>query len=122
MVYCIICSIFKGGDKYDPSNYRGISLLPTLAKVFDSILELRLRKWEADNFKPAQNQAGFRPNFSTADHIFTLQAIINKYRALGRKVYCAFIDFSKAFDTIDRSLLCYKLMREGISSKFLAIV
>jgi len=117
----IICSIYKSGDKNDPANYRGISLLPILGKVFDQIFEFRLRQWEKLTSKLDQNQAGFRANYSTSDHIFTLNGIIRRYCSAGKKVYCAFIDFSKAFDTVSRTALFYKLIQEGISSKFLTL-
>ncbi len=118
----IICSIYKAGDKADPENYRGISLLPSLGKLFDTILETRLRSWEKANAVLNQNQAGFRSGYATVDHIFTLNSIIQRYKSEGRKVYCAFIDFSKAFDTVNRTVLYYKLQKEGVSPKFIRLI
>jgi hypothetical protein len=117
-----ICSIHKSGDKNDPGNYRGISLLPSLSKLFDIILDTRLRIWETTYAVLDQNQAGFRAKFSTVDHIFTLNTIILRYRSESRKVYCAFIDFSKAFDSVNRAVLYYKLCKEGVSSKFIRLM
>jgi hypothetical protein len=120
--HAIICSIYKSGDKGDPTNYRGISLLPSISKLFDTILDNRFRVWEIINKVLDQNQAGFRANYSTVDHIFTLNSIIMRYRSRKQKVYCAFIDFCKAFDSVNRNVLYYKLSREGVSSKFIRLL
>jgi Reverse transcriptase (RNA-dependent DNA polymerase) len=120
--HAIICSIYKSGDKGDPANYRGISLLPSISKLFDTILDSRFRVWEKVNNVLDQNQAGFRANYSTIDHIFTLNSIIMRYRSKRQKVYCAFIDFCKAFDSVNRNVLYYKLSREGVSSKFIRLL
>ena len=61
-------------------------------------------------------QAGFRPEFSTMDHIFTLNAIIEYYK------YCAFIDYSKAFYLIDRASLWVKLLNHGVNGKIISVI
>ena len=53
-------------------------------------------------------QAGFRPEFSTIYHSFTLHAIINFYKSKKGRVYCAFVDYNKVFDLIDRAYLWLK--------------
>jgi hypothetical protein len=118
----ILCSIYKSGDKTDPENYRGISLLNVLGKSLDLIFENRLRDWEAKHKKLSQSQAGFRTQYSTVDHIFTLQHIILRYRSEKKKVYVAFVDFCKAFDCINRIALLYKLIKEGLSPCFIRLV
>ena len=103
----IIIPIFKKGDENNPDNYRGISLLSIVSKVFTAVLNKRLYTWAESEDKISREQAGFRKNFSTVDHIFTLVSIIRKgvNGKRGGKIYVAFIDHKKAFDTVNRSHL-----------------
>ena len=110
----------KKGNKDDPNNYRGITLLSCLGKYFTSILNSRLKK--VSNKIISNIQAGFREGFSTMDHVFTIVSIINLYQKMGIDLCVAFIDYAKAFDTIWRDGLWYKLVREGIGGKFLRII
>ena len=57
---------------------------------------------------------GLKKDYSTVDHMFTLMAMIQKQFALHRKLYVAFIDFEKAFDSISRKLLWPILLKNGI--------
>ena len=50
-----------------------------------------------------EEQAGFRHGYSAIDHIFVLHTIIDLYQSVHKKVYCAFIDYRKTFDYLDRS-------------------
>ena len=117
----IIVPIHKKGNKSDPDNYRGISLLPILSKVFSSIIARRFRIWLELEEKICPEQAGFRPDHSTIDHVFTLYAIAMKHvYGYGRgKLYVAFVDFRKAFDSVDRDQLWKILYNIGLSTKFL---
>ncbi|XP_062595378.1 uncharacterized protein LOC134256716 [Saccostrea cucullata] len=95
----VIIPLFKKEDGEDPNNYRGISLLDSSSKIFTSVLNKRLNLWSETQGLIPEEQAGFRQGYSTIDNIFTLQSIVQKYLTKKRgKVYCAFIDFSKAFD------------------------
>ena len=67
-------------------------------------------------------QAGFRSGQSTMDHVFVLHHIIDYYKNRGKAVYCAFVDYSKAFDLINRSALWCKLLKQGISGKILSVI
>ena len=67
-------------------------------------------------------QAGFRSNSRTTDNIFILCAIIDKQRCLSNPLYTCFVDFTKAFDYIDRSALYYKLLSRGIDGNFLNVI
>ena len=117
----IIVPIHKSGCTSDPQNYRGISLLNILSKVFSSIITKRLHNWCEENQKLCIEQAGFRRDHSTIDHIFTLHAIItNAIYGKGRgKMYVAFVDYSKAFDSVIRPCLWDILSSAGVSTKFL---
>ena len=79
------------------------------------MLNKRITKWIDDNEIIGEEQAGFRQERSTFDHIFTLLALIQKQLLRHRKLYVAFIDFRKAFDTISRTKLWTVLHRNGIA-------
>ena len=68
------------------------------------------------------NQFGFRDGRSTADCIFILQSIIQKTLSSKSKLYCAFVDYEKAFDTIIHDAMWIKLVNSGISSKVVTII
>ena len=72
----LIHSIHKNGSKMDPSNYRGITLLSSLRKLFSSLIYNHTENKIESKEKPSQ--AGFRKNYRTTDHIFTLFSLINK--------------------------------------------
>ena len=61
-----------------------------------------------------ENQAGFRANHSTMGHIFSLKALTNLMFKSKQKLYCAFVDYEKAFDTVWRDGLWYKLHMCGV--------
>ena len=89
-----------------------------MGKIYSQILLNRLNKWAEKEKKILDNQFGFQNGKSTVDCIFTLHSIIAKTLDAGEKLYCIFIDYEKAFDKIDRSLLWQKLLKENISVKF----
>ena len=73
-----------------------------------------------DHEKIVEAQAGFRKGYSTIDHIYTLSAIIEKYLSRkGGKLYVAFTDLRKAFDSVDRASLFLTLVKAGLSGPFL---
>ena len=78
-----------------------------LEKVFAHILNKRLSWWQEgkNNNKIAEEQSGFRTGYSTMDNVFVLYAVVQRYLTKkSRKVYVCFVDFKKAFDTINRSI------------------
>jgi hypothetical protein len=69
------------------------------------------------------NQGGFRSGYRTTDHIFILKTLINKYlHQLKSKLYVCFVDFKKAFDSIDRNSLFQKIENKGIGGNFLKLI
>ena len=118
----IILPIFKKGDPTIPDNYRGISITSILSKVFMSILTDRLSSWAEDNNIIVEEQAGFRRGYSTVDNIFVLHSIIQHYLQRKRKVYVAFVDFKKAFDTVNKEVLWDILHRHGIRGRFIKML
>ena len=114
----IIKPIFKNkGSKNDTDNYRGITLLSCLGKLFTATLNTRLTNFLEDNMLLLENQAGFRSEYSTNDHMITLKSIIDLYLSSGRRLFCAFVDYLKAFDTVNRTALWKKLLSYKISGK-----
>ena len=114
--------IFKAKDKTDISNYRPISILPTLSKVFEKVIFKRLYSFLEKYSILSENQFGFRPKHSTIDAIiqFTNQiteGFKNKKTSVG-----LFCDLSKAFDTIDHGILIKKLHYYGIRGLALQLI
>ena len=104
-------------------NYRGISLLCCLGKIFTKVLNNRLVIWSDMNNKLSDCQGAYRKGRSTADHIFSLYAITNKnLRKRGGRFYVAFVDFSRAFDSIPHSILFYRLVENGIHGQMLSVM
>ena len=113
----IIIPLFKKGDVNDVNNYRGISLSNISSKIYSSIINTRLQEWIKRNNITGEHQAGFKNNYSTTDHIFTLMAAVQKQFTHNRKLYVAFVDFEKAFDSISRKLLWPILLKNSIKGK-----
>jgi hypothetical protein len=119
----IVVPIHKKGNTEQTDNYRGISLINTVSKCYSNILNKRLYTWLEENNKITENQAGFRQQYSTADQIFNLYAAIQKGMCKkGSKVYVAFVDFRKAFDSVNRTKLLNTIYKEGIMGKFFCAI
>ena len=121
--HSLISSIYKSGDPNDCNNYRGISVTSCLGKLFTSLLQKRLTDYLEINKLISFNQGGFRSGYRTTDHIFILKTLINKYlHKLKSKLYVCFVDFKKAFDSIDRNALFQKIDNKGIGGNFLKLI
>jgi len=118
----IVIPIFKGGDTNDLNNFRPISLTSVISKIFTHIINQRLVIWSERNSVLFEEQAGFRCGYSTFDNLFTLYGIIQKYLGRHRKLYAAYIDFAKAFDSVSREKLWEILKRLGIGGKMLKML
>ncbi len=109
-----VIPIFKKGDKTNLNNYRPISLLPVLSKVFEKVINLQLTKI-IDAGYIDDNQFGFRKNHSTEDAILKFVDRIEKDLAMKKHVATVYIDVSKAFDSCDHSIIVTKLKRTGLN-------
>lgn len=115
-----IILLYKKGNPREIGNYRPISLLPSLYKLFSSIIDSRVSKTLEIN-QPVE-QAGFRKGFSTIDHIHTLELIIEKYRENQRPLYAAYIDYQKAFDTISHESIWEALKSQGVEKTYIKVI
>ena len=113
----LIIPIFKKkGSKEDCNNYRGITLLSCLGKLFTSILNNRLYAFCEENKILGESQAGFRKGYNTLDHIFVLKNAIDLFLTEKKKLFCCFVDYTKAFDMVWREALWYKLLSSSTES------
>ena len=107
----------KDCDPRLPLNYRGISLLSCISKIYSKILNNRLSNYLEDNNLLVSEQNGFRKQRSCQDHLFSLNAVVKNRLSKNMSTYAAFIDLRKAFDCVNREFLYYKLGKFGIVGK-----
>ena len=118
-----IVPIHKKGPKNDPSNFRGITLMSCLGKLFLTILNNRLTQFAKENKILSEKQLGFVGGNRTSDAHIIINNLIQKYcHKDGLKIFSCFVDFSKAFDTIPRDILLTKLFNYGIRGQFFNII
>ena len=110
----IITPIHKKGSKFDPNNYRGITVNSTVAKVYSMVLCNRLEQFVENHSIMKETQIGFKKNSQTVDHVMVLQALTEKYMGKGEKLHACFIDYKKAYDSVWRKGLLYKLLKQNI--------
>ena len=117
---CIV-PLFKGkGDVYECSNYRGISLLSVVGKVYGRVLINRIR--DKTEKVISEVQGGFRRGRGCMDQVFVVRQICEKYLAKGKDVYFAFMDLEKAYDRVDRDAMWNVLRMYGVGGKLLGAV
>ena len=100
-------------------NYRPISLLPILAKVFEKIIFKNLYNYLTANKLITKNQSGFRPGDSCTNQLLSLVHEIHESFDRGLEVRSIYLDMSKAFDKVWHEGLIFKLEQNGIEGKLL---
>lgn len=119
----VIKPIYKNkGNVNDPKNYRPITIVSCLGKLFTAILNARLTDFYEQFQLMKENQAGLRPNYSTIDNVFTILSLFQLFKSKKKKMYCAFIDFEKACDRVWREGLFYKMLLNNINGKMYNIM
>lgn len=116
----VIFKIPKKGDLKDRNNWRGITLLSMVNKIIAHIITKRI----SDVVTPAlrNEQAGFRPHKSCIDHVNSLRVITEQSVEWRSSLYLCFIDFEKAFDTLDHNVIWSALICKGVPTKLISLI
>lgn len=115
-----IILIHKKGDKGDVGNYRPISLMSNIYKIFAKIILSRLTRVLDEN--QPREQAGFRSKYSVVDHVQVVRQIFEKYKEYGLPLYCCFVDYCKAFDSLEHNSIWNALKKQGVDDKYIRII
>ena len=116
----LIIRLTKNGNFMECGNWRGITLLPVVAKVLGKVIITRIR--DTVDIRLRQEQAGFRRGRGTIEQIFIMRNIIEQVIERNANLYVCFVNFEKAFDSINRGIL-WEIMREYcIPSKLITMV
>ena len=106
----ILIPIFKNkGDVQSCSNYRGIKLISHSMKLWERVVERRLRS----ELTFSEQQYGFMPGKSTTDALFALRVLMEKYREGQKELHCVFVDLEKAYDKVPREEVWYCMRKSG---------
>ena len=107
----VILPLFKGkGTKAkNKDNYRGITLFPTLCKIYEMVLLNKLENYVSQKGLFSDRQFGFKEGVGCTEASFTILETINPMLERGSKVFSCFLDVRKAFDTVWIEGLLYKL-------------
>ena len=109
-----VISIHKKGDKLDCSNYRRISLLSNISKIFEKCLHSRLTNFLQVNKFFFSHQFGFRNGYSRNHALTSLTEMIRKALDEDKFSCGVFVDLQKAFDTVDHGILLSKRNHHGV--------
>ena len=115
-----IVILFKKGDPKDIKNYRPISLLSHSYKIFTRLLQTRIERTLDEN--QPREQAGFRKGYSTTDHLQALNQIIEKSNEYNLPLCIGFIDYEKAFDTVEHFAIFEALRKTNVNETYINIL
>ncbi|KAJ7952361.1 Retrovirus-related Pol polyprotein LINE-1 [Quillaja saponaria] len=111
--------IYKNkGDIQSCSNYRGIKLISHTMKLWERVIERRLR----NETVVSENQFGFMPGRSTMEAIFLLRILMEKYREKKNDLHMVFIDLEKTYDKVPRQVLWWVLEKKNVPTKYVEVI
>lgn len=113
----IVVPIYKAGDKTNVTNYRPISLISNLAKIFEKILHKRIMEFLIKSNYLSKYQYGFRPSMGTDNAFAYVSKFLHENLDNSSPTVGIFLDLAKAFDTVDHKILLKKLTNAGIRGK-----
>ena len=116
----VIVPIYKEGDRKNVDNYRGITLLSVVGKLYTSIY--RISSWLEREKKIVEEQGGFRAKRATSEQIFILKETIQGRKGAKKKTFCCFLDIRKAYDTVFHEGLWKRMLNKGIGGKIWRVV
>ena len=109
-----VIPVFKSGENTNVKNYRPISILPFMSKVFEKLMHKRLYNYLVKNNILCKHQFGFRAGLSTTDAVVEFLDVVYDCINKNKAIITVFLDFSKAFDTVNHEILIEKLYQYGI--------
>ncbi|KAK6740398.1 hypothetical protein RB195_008701 [Necator americanus] len=112
--------LYKKGDPHDIGKYRPICLLSVIYKLFTRVILNRIEK-VLDEGQPCE-QAGFRKEFSTNDHIHTASKLIEVSRECKMPLFLTFIDLKKAFDSVETEAVVEALDNQGVPTQYMKVL
>jgi hypothetical protein len=104
------------------NDYRGVAVSPVLGKLYSMLWCARVDAWAEKHGLRAAGQAGFRAGRGTPDNCFVLRHLIDVARIKKKSLFCAYIDFSKAYDRVSRPLLLQVLSSCGMHGRALQAI
>jgi hypothetical protein len=116
----LLVPIHKKGSRLASDNYRGVTLLEICGKVY--ILVIHRRTYQHLSNQMLDCQQGFRPNRGTGDALFSLRRLEELARDFNTPLHAAFVDFRKAFDSVDREALWQLLRARGLAPKMVDLL
>ena len=106
-------AIFISGSRNQVDNYRAITILPIMEKIFEIAVYKRLYFVNEAFDDVDKCNGGFVCDSLTYDNMFIVNGLIERQLALGKPLFVCFVDFAKAFDLVNRHILFYKTIRNG---------
>ena len=116
----MVSVIFKKGDPGLPCNYRPISIIPVLYKLFARLLYSRL--YPIIDRHQSEDQAGFRKKLSTVHHLHAFTLIQEKCHEWQQTTWVAAIDYQKAFDSVEQASIWTALTRQGVPAGYVQLL
>lgn len=119
----VVTPLYKNkGENSDINNYRGISVIPPIAKVFEKILANQIVEFLEQNKILTNDQHGFRTSHSCETALHQIISHMNEVLSNRQIGLYLFVDFKKAFDTVDSNLLLFKLKLYGFDEKSINLI